>query len=189
MTIECICLDQDGVLANFAKGALHACHQPDHVITCWDFFEDFGMTIQDFWGHINAVPDFWKNLEEYSWAKDLLDLCNQTADTFIVTSPAWSAECYSGKFEWLTNLGVKPSNICMIHAKYFMAAPGRLLIDDADHNVEKWTANGGEAILFPHAWNSNRAYADDPFGYVKEKLQELTDGEAPDFDGESIGQD
>ena len=46
------------------------------------------------------------------------------------------------------------AHLYSLRRKHFCARPDALLIDDGDHNVEAFRANGGQTILVPRPWNS-----------------------------------
>ena len=65
-----------------------------------------------------------------------------------------SADCYSGKAEWITKFDQKRGKhalrdlmICNSKDKHLIAGPTRILIDDREANVKDWQTAGGLAVL------------------------------------------
>lgn len=118
----------------------------------------------------HTADAFWATVPEESWSEapksELFDFlvtrCPEIVgreNVHIVTSVPRDKNpvAYSGKAiwcnrhlpEWLAD------NVRMVTGKkHLLAASGRLLIDDADHNIEGWRAKGGETLLVPRPWNA-----------------------------------
>lgn len=95
----------------------------------------------------------------------------------ILTSPSLAPSCLEGKVRWLyehfpKEKGRHFSDFLIGNQKHLLAWPGRVLIDDAEANVEKFRSAGGEAILFPQVWNGNFE-VEDRLAYVKNQLQSM----------------
>ena len=151
-----IFLDMDGVITRFVLGAQKVHDQVGTEANQWDFFKNWGISSSEFWKKINKEPNFWKELEPYDHFQDLINLIEKYDPNYkILTSPFNSPECYSGKYIWLKkHLGLDcQKRAIFTGAKEFLAAPGRVLIDDNDLNCQKWSDHGGVAILFPQPWN------------------------------------
>lgn len=174
--------DVDGVAADFIKGALCVHGHLKYRVTQFDWFtKDWGLTPEEFWKPIKRkgkrfyrdfVPAFW-------WLSEYLDLLKQYShDIVLATDNPNDADLMAGKIEWIEQhmpgydivLTVRgPRN----NGKELLAAPGRVLIDDADHNVAKWRATGGDAILFPQLWNENRLHIAHQLDYVRHELDKI----------------
>ena len=154
-----ILLDMDGVCADFVGSACRA-HRttPDAVpwATCgFDMFNGMGLTEQEFWAPLQGF-DFWANLEPYPWLDALLDLCcTASDDVYFCTMPNRDPECLSGKLAWLQQHVPKALQRRYVFTphKHLLAAEGRVLVDDADHNCIPFAEAGGVAITFPQLWN------------------------------------
>lgn len=152
-------LDCDGVLANFVKGACDI-HQRPLAMGKWDFYEDWGMTSDQFWAKCCGYQ-FWTNLEVYDHAHDLVNnlraLCkNYSADLTITTAPALDPECINAKLKWLNHhFGIKPHDIIFGPKKWIMAHANSILIDDKPLNIFNYVLCGGHGILFPQPWNNS----------------------------------
>ena len=152
-----IMLDLDGVLVAFLKGAgefhnisLDPYPQPGE----WCLGPKIiGMSLKDFWSPLGH--DFWANLGWWPDGGAILKLCIDAVgwkNICLLTSPTLVPGCASGKMEWIQKNIPKLSRQFMIGpAKHFCDNGKRILIDDADHNLKKWT---GPKILVPRPWNS-----------------------------------
>jgi len=176
--LDLIVLDMDGVLADFVSGTcalfgMPSGWQPSH----WDFYDDFGVDARTFWAKVSMRPDFWLDLEPTPWKDELVSLAQQHGREWVIaTSPAIDPSCWQQKVAWVyEHVDACCRNLVVTPQKHLLSAPGRVLIDDSDHNVEKWRAAGGTAILFPTPWNENRGLADDPITYTKGKLEDVAE--------------
>lgn len=161
--IECFLLDMDGVLADFVTPSLTAAGVPLGHDDClsWNYFAPF-MTEAEFWRKIDAVEGFWDNIEPYSWASELVQMCESIAPVYFCSAPAKHPSCASAKIQWLKKHGLMEEcddNYLLTKHKWMAAGRNRVLIDDGDHNVEAFIKQGGNAITFPQPWNSSYKYA------------------------------
>lgn len=166
-------LDLDGCLVDFCDPAYRV-----HGRTCavnepskYDFFEDWGMTADEFWEPIDRLgPDFWINIPRYPWFGELVDLCRCPQFT-IATTPSRHANSTAGKLMAIQAMfGAHFRDYLITPRKWLLGGPGRVLIDDNEENCEKFVSHGGEAILFPRPWNENREHSADPLAYTKRRL-------------------
>lgn len=127
-----------------------------------------------FWAPILREPMFTQRLLIYPWALELLDLCKGYSYQVIVCSHPSSnrpSEFY-GKREWFNWHGIKLEEdkleLQLLRQKWQLSAPGRILIDDHERNVEQFaerinprtgSPHGGKSILFPQPWNDNHSLA------------------------------
>lgn len=179
-----IFIDMDGVLSDFIGGVSRLLGlEPAQVLERWPRGEPhgyvaFGLQTEDnFWQVIDGklgskVEDFWASLEMCERAKDLYDLCSDRGPTFVLTSPSRNPASSSGKVRWLQrHFGQRFRSFILTQHKYLMAAPGRVLIDDWDQNVEKWEKAGGRSILVPRVWNQAHMDAHRSFSVVVEGIE------------------
>jgi len=77
----------------------------------------------------------------------------------ILSSPSDLPACVEGKVEWLHRFTRNPryKDFMLGRRKYLCAAPGRILVDDSQHNIDAFRKAGGEGIVFPQPWNSLRS--------------------------------
>lgn len=171
--ISHILVDIDGVLADFVADALRVHGREGHSVTHWNFFEDFPMTLSDFWRGIDGEgEDFWLNLKAYDWMDSLLSIVGEYGDFTLATTPSLSHHCCSGKRLWIQkHFGQRFTKYMIGGQKHLMAKPGVVLIDDNDDNVKKFADCGGAAILFPQPWNANRGM--EPISHVTHSLEAL----------------
>lgn len=175
MKFDYVFLDMDGVLADFMGGAFKAhgreYNAAEYPKGCWEIADHWQMPVNEFWAAIHADPHFWESLLPYGWASDLMELaCEYGKEVKIITSPARSPSCYSGKRSWWGKVVPAKIELIICKSKQLIAAPNRLLIDDGDHNIDAWRAAGGQAIVFPQPWNDHWHLSDDPMAYVRRKL-------------------
>lgn len=169
MNIKRIFLDVDGVLADFASAAVRACGFPNLVPSHWHFYEDMDLTADEMWDRIHADPLFWENLPEYDWYEELVDMCLEASggNVTIVTHPADHPDSWAGKHLWLKERAWTHEDVVMTSQKHLLGGPGRVLIDDSEENVQKWSDAGGIGWLFPQPWNSMRMHSDYPTTLVR----------------------
>ena len=150
-------LDLDGVIVDFIGGIIKfwnlKCTHND--ITHWGgLYDFFDGTEEEFWAPLPET--FWQNLDFTEEAEAILDLVAPHKPT-ILTAPPWTGA--SGKQKWIQ----KNLPEYFDHGRYLIgpgkdviAHPGAILIDDGEHNIDAWVANGGQGILVPRPWNRNR---------------------------------
>lgn len=180
-----ILLDMDGVLVNW-KEAAHSLHGKILDESSWpagqyECHEVLGMSEDDFWEPIHkAGYAWWAGLAPHEWAFDLVQLCMKYGDIGISTSPCKRGHSACGKSIWIQHYLPALARRMMIGApKEWLAAPGRILIDDSDKKVKKFMAAGGRAILFPQKWNSAHADTGDRLSYVEGHLKFYREKDAP----------
>jgi 5'(3')-deoxyribonucleotidase len=186
MSPTTVLLDCDGVLANFIEAANQRLNKKFNLHikdTDWkeyDAFESFGLTRGEFWSAID-VYDFWcSEIEPYPWARDIIKWAkaNFGVDNwFIATAPSANPDCFSAKAHWLANnLGVGVDRIIIGRAKFLMANPRHVLIDDFQKNVDAFRAKRGKAILFPQYWNEHKKISLEPAAYLSQELLLIRQG-------------
>lgn len=166
-------LDMDGVLSNFVQGALdHFGSKADIHDVTWDFprdilgFKDAGD--MDFWNQLGY--DFWANLEwtpeGQSLVKGVEEMVGQE-NIGILTAPQDTAGCVDGKRAWIKkHLPKYVKQLVVTPAKTLFAAPMKILVDDHDPNITKFTKTpqghptGGRGVLVPRPWNSAKPRTD-----------------------------
>lgn len=162
-----IFLDLDGVIADFTGGACAIHGQPDYPVTQWNWYREWGLSGNAFWRPIKEHPDFYGfYVRKYEWADELREQLAILDRVVIATANPLHPGLAASKTQWiLDNMG-DHFTVQMGNEKELFAGPGRILIDDCDANVEKWRANGGEAVLFPQPWNENADVVDKRLSYV-----------------------
>ena len=170
-----ILLDLDGVIAEFAYAACDV-HKKPHDVKKWDFFEDWGMTAEDFWQPINRLGArfYPQYVKPTPWAEELI-LSVQAADeqVMVVTDSSANMPGILGKNSWIRIMFGPDIKVSYTSEKHLLAAPGRLLIDDSPRNCERFAMFGGAALLFPRPWNAH--YHSDPhasFLTISDKLKD-----------------
>lgn len=175
-------LDMDGVLVNLEKGVagllgissekLKSLRKPG----VWEIAPDLGFTPESMWGEhgliCNTSAKFYADLEPYPWASTLYEVCSRMGETRFLTTPTKSGACLDGKWQWIRKFaGDKAVNkLDLTSAKWRLAQPNRVLIDDKPKNIEEFEKAKGIGILFPSIGNELHAMADDPLRYVFDQI-------------------
>ena len=151
-------LDVDGVLANFVQGMIdsHSLSISHDEYITWDMHRTLGLSDEAFWYPANC-REWWASLPLYPDAHKLHAMLEVRGNVIFATSPNRSADCPSGKVDWLRVrgfLGSESTNYVISPHKQLMAASGAILIDDSKTNVDKYRESGGTALLYPQPWNS-----------------------------------
>lgn len=155
-------LDMDGVLCDFMGGVLQLFNlEPAEVYKSWprgeyDFAKVLNVSKNEVWKRINSAgPNFWTNLQPCAEMELLLEMLKRHHLPFtVLTSPSLDPGCAEGKIRWLQKIfGRHFRDYFVGPQKELLAAPGRLLIDDCDKNVDKFLDAGGDAIPWPRPWN------------------------------------
>jgi len=176
-----IFLDMDGPLADFVGGAVRV-HRRTDVLDHWpagvyDLQQVLGLpTVSALWGPIDHHGrEFWAGLQKTPWCDEIVELASAAAESVrIVTTPSHDPASLAGKLDWLNRHFGRPFlDYVMTPAKYLLAAPDRLLIDDCNENVDQFLAAGGKAILFPRPLNRLHRQAHDPMFYVRRELADV----------------
>lgn len=182
--IQKICLDQDGVLADFVGAACraHARSSPFEDPAnrgAWDIAKLWGISEEDFWAPLQG-ENFWVNLEKTPEADMIVAAAQKmvgVANVCILTTPDQSAHCIPGKRAWMAkNFPYLAKQMIFTGVKRFLAAPNTLLIDDGEHNVDPFRGAGGNAILVPRMWNRSFALAKDARSMVQSDLELFNHG-------------
>ncbi len=161
-------VDMDGLLTRFAQASLaaHGIEAEMTEITSWDFPLDFGFRdtwCQEFWEPLDT--DFWANLPWHDEGRELLSLAEDAfgaENVFLVSTAIDFPEgCEAGKKRWIkANLPSYLKRHVFTPAKYALAFPGCVLIDDKDENADEFTDKGGTGIVVPRPWNRRRGECD-----------------------------
>ncbi len=96
-------------------------------------------------------------------------------NTYILTAPAQSGNCYKGKFEWVKKYFpqfINQRRFQIGQCKHTTANARSFLIDDSDLNINDYNEYGGSGILFPQEWNSDYTLVDKSLEIVKDKVCE-----------------
>ena len=177
MSKPLIFIDLDSVIVQFYQGALKVLGVTNYSIPInepsMEKWPGVNVTTSEFWRAIDATNEkFWAELEPYSYARDLVKVCESYGETFILTAPARNPYCLAGKKMWVQkHLPRLSGKMIITKHKYLCAAPNRVLIDDNNEQCDKFSAAGGGTILFPQLFNRNHALAIvDKVEYVKLQL-------------------
>lgn len=159
-----IFLDMDGVLSDFASGALSALNSRyNKRVTLdtyvreygkWNIAEYYGITDKEFWETIGKIQDFWLNLQPIPWYERLYGRLTDYGTVTILTTPSLDPYSFYCKLIWLyENMYIKSDQVILGARKELLAGNG-VLIDDSLSNVKRFEEAGGKAILIPSTWNT-----------------------------------
>lgn len=169
-----IFLDMDGVLTDFHRAALHVIigneQEASNLYENWpynefDIAKVLGISQSNFWAMLDTF-EFWADMPKTQQCDTLLRLF---PDAVILSSPAMGYSA-SGKVAWLHKHARGRKFILTKHKEY-IAGEGRILIDDWQENIDKWTKHNGQGILFPA--RANVLHGIDPLAHVMHSTQEL----------------
>lgn len=166
-----ILLDMDGVLSDFVTAISAVHHRPSPYLDpanwgTWEMEKIWGISVDDFYSPTDNI-EFWANMPCMPYGSHLVD---DLVDTYgedniaICTAPTQSQYCIPGKRQWMKRHYAQYPDLArrMIFTKekWFLSAPGMVLYDDRDKNVEDFVSRGagGGAVLVPQLWN--RRYAE-----------------------------
>jgi hypothetical protein len=171
--------DGDGVLVECLKSSLklHGRYDlaadPTYPQT-YDWEIDTGLSHKEFWSRIEMEgPQWWRDLPFTSFGERLIDVLNNTGLPWSVATKVVGANCCHGKYDWAKR--VLPANvpIHMTTDKSRFSGLGKLLIDDSEENTIAWEKRGGDAILVPTTYNSNRTVTIPPLDFIRLEIQRL----------------
>lgn len=185
--VDHIFLDVDGVLADYTRAALRV-HDAEHLLTDWprgerDLPTVLGISRTQFWQKIDdRGASFWEGLEPYPWFSEVIAYVASVAPFTLLTASTLSPECASGKVKWIYHWfpkqkGKRFTNFLIGHQKGLLAAPRRVLIDDAEHYITSFEQAGGTGILFPQVWNRHHSIAD-PSAFLRDSIDKYRNGDA-----------
>lgn len=161
-----IVLDLDDVVADFAGTLCRDCGPP-HSVEDWPpgvwaleaVFKRKG--VMD-----GLTKEWWASLPptaEYPALRELLALFFERDLVVVATSATRSPDAAWGKTVWCNAYlpEVSRVHICLSSgaSKADLAAPYRILVDDAPHNCKAFEEAGGKAFLWPTRHNRRYVYA------------------------------
>lgn len=154
-------LDMDGVLADFARGALdlHECeHIPTSEVTEYGMHKFCGVDEAEFWERITGdAPRFWETLPCHRGAAELLQRASSRSGSIIATSCGrggqYTARAIIGKTRWLARFDANDLPLFTGRDKTVLANPGAVLVDDLPANCRAFIGAGGDALLVDRPWN------------------------------------
>ncbi len=184
-----IFLDMDGVIANIGQAVARIYG----IELTPESEKQYGNTLykllaldskQELWDVINAIPDFWEEIPPYPWCEELVDALQSVDEVQILTSsPRTDAltksNASTGKSRWIgKHLLEKKLRVNIVHDKYLLAGPGRVLIDDREGHCNGFRNFGGMSILFAQPWNKGCYDAD----YIIKSIRQGIDIKYLDLD-------
>jgi 5'(3')-deoxyribonucleotidase len=174
-------LDMDGVIANWTKQVAKVLNiNYDKMISSWtpglyDTASQLGISDGWMWQNIDAYEQFWEEIEIYDYAQKLVKYLKKNHELHICSSPSRHKNSMAGKSVWLSKhkLGFG-RNFIFTPQKHLLAAPGRVLIDDLDKNIDKFNEHKGHGFLWSQPWNSDYANIDTRTERLYEFLDNLS---------------
>lgn len=174
MVLTHIFLDLDDVLADFVGEMCREFNVKYAAATSWELHNACGVTKFEWFRWLKTrEARFWERLKVQPWANPLVQYCKRIAPTSIATARNSSRAACASVGPWIVNhLGALPWAI--LDDKHLLAQPGRALIDDNEHKVERFREAGGVGILFPRPWNSASQDTHRALEAVVRQLMEMT---------------
>lgn len=152
-------LDMDGVVTDAHRDFSVALGRPDlihnHSPGVFHLRDVLGISEEEFWSKINAGgSEFWANMTELPWARQLYDDLCRSADVVFLSKPSYDPNCVKGKLEWLQRFTGDRGfeNYIFTSRKELLAGKRRYLIDDRSENCQAFADAGGIAFQFPAYW-------------------------------------
>lgn len=177
MAIKKICLDLDGVIVDFHTPAITLQGMdPVSVLLQWprgeyELGKVLNVDINEFWRNVDSAGvHFWANLKKYSWSDRLIETVFKSGlNSTILTTPSRSPFSSHGKVHWIQGEFGETFRkyILCANCKSFCADSETLLIDDSDHNCEKFVDAGGHAVLWPQPWNKSNQTVDEAINEIE----------------------
>lgn len=152
-----IMLDMDGVICDFMKSTCEILDVDwDTNYPCpgeWNVFKHCDMNNEDTWSRFGY--EFYRELDWTKEGRDIIDLCFDSVsikNVVLCTSPPKTPGAIEGKIEWIErNIPELSRQFIITPRKEFCCAHDRILIDDANHNINRWH---GPKVLVPRIWNT-----------------------------------
>lgn len=170
-------VDLDGVLVDFIGGACNKLGKPPldpYPPGLWEIWKVLHMEEADFWTRIDDYF-FWSSLPWMPDGYSILQAAEKAfgeEHVFLLSSPAYSPNCWSGKATWVKQqLPQYSRRLILTPAKHLLAATGGCLVDDSEKNVNTW--HGGTPILVPRPWNRHHAMAGNALEITRRNLQDV----------------
>jgi len=173
-------LDLDGVLVDFVGGInkafkLTPSSRPNEKGgTVWNWYRDYGITDEEF--NEVCTEEFWHNLNWMQDGQRILSLLEQRIPKgviYLLTVPMPNKGSWTGKYLWIKdNMPEYTERLIVSSAPKKLFAPGNLLVDDKDSNIDEFILSGGKAILVPRPWN-RRGLTYTPVDHVGKQLNKL----------------
>ena len=187
MKIEAIYCDIHGVLADFVGNWLHHFTRLDPEAAgkeppawpegVYSIEKAFGLKTEEVWGF--ASPEFWcDSMKPTSEKHQIIDLFEATGlEVRLVSSAGSPLEIRhfekEGTTRWIQQ-HTPYDELRYVANKAEFARPNRILVDDADHQVDAWRDAGGYAIQIPRPWNRLHHLAGDSIGMMCDLEDKLT---------------
>jgi hypothetical protein len=167
-----IFLDMDGVLCDFHGRAAEDFGCDVNDFTEWAIWEPMGLTEEEFWTWLGTRSrEWWSSLNPYPWAEELVSMVASVDPEYRILSTASKGHSVAGKIDWFHNhFGEQFHRFHFTSQKPDLAARGRLLIDDSDHNCKGFAAKGGDFLCVPQPWNANASRIDRRMEHVRSML-------------------
>lgn len=153
----------DGVIVDFHQAIVDKFKIPESTIheaakpLGWTWVYDLtGLGEKQFWSEIDNIG-FWEYLPWTHDGEHILDLVEKyfhPRNVCLLTNPSGLENVVIGKMRWIRREIPDYNNRVLFGAaKHFCAHPGRLLLDDAEHNIAAYEEAGGSVLLVPRLWN------------------------------------
>jgi len=170
-------LDLDGVcLDTFKK--MFEIHNKLDLYEKWPLGEEdklkvIGMSKKQFWKPVlDLGVSFWANLDPYPYFEKLYKELSNRGKVIFCSSPILAPESLSGKVMWLQKrFGRGFKSYILMHYKHLLAKNCyTYLIDDFKINIDNFSGQAGNGILFPQKWNGLNIREEDKLDYILKEV-------------------
>lgn len=135
-----LCLDVDGVLADFVGGVLDESHRRTgraHLREEWRHWHWPEATLGELFFDICRGRGFCAGLAPFPEALEWVPRLREVADVRFVTSPMRGEHWRPERQAWLQrHFGARPEDVTQVKDKHLVT--GDVLVDDKADNVRKW---------------------------------------------------
>ncbi len=150
--------DLDGFVARFTNG-VYAAHgrKMEAQPTEWNFHHGWGMKDEELYAKCDRP--FWAGLDVWEDGMALVSMAEFAVGRnhiCFVSSPTRTPGTGQGKREWFAEHFPKYdpwADLFVGGAKWKLAGPGKILLDDSGANCEAFDGAGGRSLLIPRPWN------------------------------------
>lgn len=156
-------IDLDGVVFPFAENFKQYCltrprsvNVPvDATVETWDFFRDWGMTVEEFVAICDEGVDdgyIFYEAEPIPGSVETLQALHRQGHTIhVITHRMFGSKSFANTHDWLVDYKVPFTSVTFAKDKTFAAMD--VLLDDRVENYEASVRAGIPALVFDQPWN------------------------------------
>lgn len=122
-----------------------------------------------FWVEIPWMPD----------GQAILKSCEMAvgAENVVICTHPTGSESFAGKEKWIArHIPAYRKRVVYAEAKWALAHPDALLVDDYGVNIGQFAAQGGQVCMVPRPWNDNWPHRSQALQYVNTRVLRFAQG-------------